>query len=194
MGMMVGLFLLAACAGGRVARYYVLTPIDVGALPHDPNGVAIRIGPVIIPQYLDRQAVVTRTGSYRLDVAPDDEWGGALDGEVTRVLAENLSDMLLTDRVAMYPWTDAAAFGLQIAVEIVRFERTAGGPVTLSAFWRITDVATMKIQTMRHSIIVKSIDAGAKGRDSYEATVDLMSDALASLSLEIADAIDPLSR
>ena len=66
--------------------------------------------------------------------------------------------------------------------------------MTLSAFWRVTDVATMKIQTMRHSIIVKSIDAGAKGRDSYEATVDLMSDALASLSLEIADAIDPLSR
>src|SRR6266852_2558216 len=66
---LVGLFLLAGCAGGKVSRYYVLTPIAVGKLPHDPNGIAIGIGPVVIPQYLDRQGVVTRTGSNRIDVA-----------------------------------------------------------------------------------------------------------------------------
>jgi uncharacterized lipoprotein YmbA len=189
---LLGLFLLAACAGGEAQRYYVLTPIAAGQGPHDPNGVAIGIGPVDIPPYLDRQQVVTRAGNNRLDVARNDQWGGSLGDEVTRVLAEDLSDLLLTDHVAMYPWTDAAPAGLQVTVDIFRFERDGSGAVTLSAFWTVTDGSTRRIRVIRHSRIVKNIDPVAKGRDTYEATVDLMSDALVGLSLEIADAIDPL--
>jgi len=111
---------------------------------------------------------------------------------VTRVLAENLSGLLQTDRISIYPWTDATAVGLQVTADIVEFERNAAGTVTLSAFWNITDVANAKILATRRTTIVK--DVGAKGTESYDATVAAMSAALADWSKEIADQIRVLPR
>jgi uncharacterized lipoprotein YmbA len=191
---LIGLILLAGCAGGKVSRYYVLTPIAVGGSTAYPDGIAIAVGPVVIPQYLDRPEVVTRVGLNRLKTDDLDQWGGKLDDEVTRVLGENLSDLLATDRVSLYPWTGPTPVGLQITVDIVRFERDAGGAVTLGAFWSLIDASSSRMRAMGHSTVVRKIDRAAKAADTYEATVDLMSDALAGLSQEIADAVEALPR
>ena len=191
---LVGLFLLAACGTSTPSRFYVLTPLAAGKPTHAPDGLAIGVGPVVIPQYLDRPQVVTRTSDNRLDVGETDQWGGRLNDNVTRVLAENLSGLLKTDRISIYPWTDATAVGLQVTADIVEFERNAAGPVTLSAFWNITDVANAKILMTKRSTIVKNIDPAAKGADAYDATVAAMSDALVTISQEIAGAIKALPR
>ena len=174
-----------------MSRYYVLTPITVGGIAHDPDGPVIAIAAVKIPNYLDRLEVVTRATRYRLDIDGDDIWGGRLDDDVTRVLAENLSDLLATDRVS---WAGATAIGFQVAVDIVRFERDSQGVVMLGAFWSVTDAANGKAQVTRHSTIVRKFDPGAKGAEGYAATVDLMSAALAGLSQDIADAIEAFPR
>jgi uncharacterized lipoprotein YmbA len=189
---LAALLLLAGCGGSTPARLYLLTPIHVDGAVHDPGGIAIGVGPVVIPQYLDRTAIVIRASSNRLEFGEAAEWGGQLDNEITRVLAENLSDLLGTARVAIYPWNSGAAVGLQVSVEIVRFEREGKGAVTLSAFWSITDTASGAARVTRRSTITKAIDPSAKQVASYEATVDLMSDALASLSQEIAAALEPM--
>jgi uncharacterized lipoprotein YmbA len=189
---LAGLSLLAACGGGAPAQLYLLTPIRVDGAVHDPDGIAIGVGPVVIPQYLDRLAIVVRASSNRLEFGDAAEWGGRLDDDITRVLAENLSDLLGTARVAIYPWNSGASVGLQVSVEIVRFEREGKGAVTLGAFWTITDTAGGTARATRHSTITKAIDPSAKQVASYEATVDLMSDALASLSQEIAAALEPM--
>ena len=189
---LVGLLLLASCGSSTPSRFYVLTPLTAGKPTHAPHGLAIGVGPVVVPQYLDRPQVVTRTSDNRLDVGETDQWGGRLSDNITRVLAENLSGLLQTDRVAIYPWTDATAVGIQVTADIVEFERNAAGVVTLSAFWNITDVANAKILATRRSTITK--DVGAKGTESYDATVAAMSAALADLSQEIAAQIKALPR
>ncbi len=191
MAMLAGLMLLAGCAGGKGSRLYVLTPITVGGTAHDPDGPVIAIAAVKIPNYLDRLEVVTRSSRYRIDVNDNDTWGGGLVDDVTRVLAENLSDLLATDRVT---WAGSTATGFQVAVDIVRFERDSQGVVILGAFWSVTDAANPKSQVTRHSTIVRKFDPGAKAADGYDATVDLMSDALAGLSQDIADAIEAFPR
>jgi uncharacterized lipoprotein YmbA len=191
---LIGLLLLAGCAESKPSRFYVLTPLAAGKPTHAPDGLAIGVGPVVIPQYLDRPQVVTRSSDNRLDVGDVDQWGGRLSDNITRVLAENLSGLLATDRVSIYPWTDATAVGLQVTLDIVEFERDAGGTVTLSAFWNITDVASAKILVTRRSTIVKNVDPAAKGADAYNSTVAAMSDALATISQEIAAAIKALPR
>ena len=188
----VGLFLLAACGTSTPSRFYVLTPLAAGKPTDAADGLAIGVGPVVIPQYLDRPQVVTRTSDNRLDVGETDQWGGRLNDNVTRVLAENLSGLLQTDRISIYPWTDATAVGLQVTADIVEFERNAAGAVTLSAFWNITDVANAKILVTRRSTIVK--DVGPKGTESYDVTIAAMSAALADWSKEIADQIRVLPR
>jgi len=187
---LIGLFLLAGCAGSTPSRYYVLTPLTAGKATHAPDGLAIGVGPVVVPQYLDRPQLVTRSSDNRLDVGETDQWGGRLSDNVTRVLAENLSGLLATDRVSIYPWTDATAIGTQVTVDIVEFERDAAGVVTLSAFWNITDVASAKILVTRRSTIVKNIDA--KGAEAADATVAAMSATLATLGQEIAAVIKAL--
>ena len=191
---LVGLFLLASCGSSTPSRFYVLTPLAAGKPTHAPDGLAIGVGPVVIPQYLDKPQIVTRSSDNRLDVGDIDQWGGRLSDNITRVLAENLSGLLATDRVSIYPWTDATAVGLQVTLDIVEFERDAGGTVTLSAFWNLTDVASGKILVTRRSTIVKKIDPAAKGADAYNSTVAAMSDALATISQEIAAAIKALPR
>jgi uncharacterized lipoprotein YmbA len=191
---LVGLLLLAACSGSTPSRFYVLTPLAAGKPSHAPDGLGLGVGPVVIPQYLDKPQIVTRSSDNRLDVGESDQWGGRLSDNITRVLAENLSGLLATDRVSIYPWTDATAVGLQVTLDIVEFERNAAGVVTLSAFWNITDVANAKILLTKRSTIVKNIDPAAKGADAYDATVAAMSDALATISQEIAGAIKALPR
>jgi uncharacterized lipoprotein YmbA len=191
---LIGLFLLAGCAESKPSRFYVLTPLAAGKPTHAPDGLAIGVGPVVIPQYLDKPQIVTRSSDNRLDVGDVDQWGGRLSDNITRVLAENLSGLLATDRVSIYPWTDATAVGLQVTLDIVEFERDAGGAVTLSAFWNITDVASAKILVTRRSTIVKNVDPAAKGADAYDSTVAAMSDALTTISQEIAAAIKALPR
>ena len=183
---LVGLLLLAGCAGGTPSRFYVLTPLAAGKPTHAPDGLAVGVGPVVVPQYLDRPQVVTRTSDNRLEVGESDQWGGRLSDNITRVLAENLSGLLQTDRVSIYPWTDATAVGLQVTLDIVEFERGASGAVTLSAFWNISDVANAKILVTRRSTIAKNIEAKDA---SYDVIVAAMSAALADLSKEIADQI-----
>jgi len=189
---LVGLLLLASCGSSTPSRYYVLTPLTAGKPTHAPDGLAVGVGPVVIPQYLDRPQLVTRSSDNRLDVGETDQWGGRLNDNVTRVLAENLSGLLQTDRISIYPWTDATAVGIQVTADIVEFERNAGGTVTLGAFWNITDVANAKIVATRRSTITK--DVAAKGTESYDATVAAMSAALADLSQEIAAEIKALPR
>jgi len=189
---LIGLLLLGGCAGGTPSRFYVLTPLAAGKPTHAPDGLAIGVGPVVVPQYLDRPQVVTRSSDNRLDVSDNDQWGGRLSDNVTRVLAENLSGLLDTDRVSIYPWTDASALTDQISVDITQFERDPSGAVTLTAFWSISDAQSGKVLFNGRSNIQKPVGATSAGADAYAAIAAAMSEALASLSQEIAAAISKL--
>src|SRR5574342_626514 len=63
------------------------------------NGVFLGIGPIKFPGYLDRQEIVVRSAQNRFDVSENDRWAEPLDENFTRVLAQNLSVLLRTDRI-----------------------------------------------------------------------------------------------
>ena len=104
----------------------------------EARGVALGIGPVALPDYLDRPEIVTRSSGNELSLADFDQWAGRLEDNFTRVLAENLSSILETDRVSLYPWKSSTPVDFQVTVEVSRFERAANGailPLRLNA-WR----------------------------------------------------------
>lgn len=182
--------LLSGCTDSKPSRFYVLTPLaattDTGG-----KGPALGVGPVVIPQYLDRPEIVTRSSDNQLQLAEFDQWGGRIGDNITRALAENLSGILKTDRVSIYPWTDSSALTDQITVDITQFERDPSGAVTLTAFWNIADAQSGKILFSGRSNIQKPVGASAGG-DTYGAIAAAMSEALASLSQEIATTISKL--
>jgi len=185
--------IVSGCTASKPSRFYVLTPLEASKEATGAKGPVLGVGPVVIPQYLDRPEIVTRSNDNRLDLAEFDQWGGRIGDNITRVLAENLSGLLKTDRVSIYPWTDSSALADQVTVDITQFERDQSGAVTLTAFWTIADVQSGKVRLNGRSNIQKAIAPAAAGAASaYDPIVAAMSEALASLSQEIATAIKGL--
>src|SRR6267378_3040726 len=79
---------LAGCLGSsRPARFYTLAPLQIRDGPGSTSTDAtLAIGPVEIPDSIDRPQIVTRTGANELVVAEFDRWGSSLDREITASL------------------------------------------------------------------------------------------------------------
>jgi uncharacterized lipoprotein YmbA len=147
------------------------------------KALVLGIGPVRFPGYLDREQIVTRISQNRFAVAENDRWVEPLEENFSRVLAQNLSILLQTDRVIAYPWETNQRPNYQVRVEVLRFEPNGEQLVELWARWTILDAA-------KKSLTTKESDLTRPARDkSTEASVAAMSETLIDLSKEIAAAI-----
>lgn len=194
---------LGGCSNTPPTRFYVLSAMADRAAAVPGKGTAIGIGPVTLPQYLNRPQIVTRSGGNQLAVAEFDQWGGDLNDNVSRVLAANLSSLLETDRVSLYPWKDEAPIDYQVTIDVVSFEQDADGSSVLSAYWSVVDPRSGKAKLMRRSSYRDRSDTGpgaapgtgtsqSGGTTPYDAIVAAMSRNLEALSRDIAGAISSL--
>ena len=186
------LMVLGGCANTQPTNFYILSSLsnsNVEKVQSANQGIALGIGPVELPKYLDRPQIVTRASSNQLELAEFDRWAGPLKDNVPKVLAENLSILIPTDRIAVYPWNRSTPIDYRVVVEITRFEATTDGKTSLVARWNILGKDGKKILLRRRS----SFNESAKARN-YKAKVSAMNRTLENLSREIAQAIKTLSR
>ena len=185
------LMVLGGCLGGGSppSRFYLLSPIPAPeASAAAASGVAMGVGPVAVPEYLNRTQIVTRTGENQLELAEFDRWAEPLQKNLSRVLVLNLSTLLSTDRVALHPWNRSTPMDYQVIVDVARFEAGTDGAASLLARWSIVDGASREALLVRKSSFREPIADGG-----YQAAVASMSRAVATLSREIAGAIRDLS-
>lgn len=94
--------LLAACGTTPDSNYYLLTSkmeqIPGGSTPE------LGVGPVIIPEYLDRDTLVYRESSNALRISNAERWAESLEDGISRVMALNLAARLNTVNVHAYPF------------------------------------------------------------------------------------------
>lgn len=177
--------ILAGCGSTAPSRFYVLEPRieSDDVLPAQlGDEVTLGIGPVKLPDYLDRPQIVTRAGGNRLDLAEFDRWAEPLTTDFTRVFADNISRLLSTEHIVFFPWPASASVDCRVQVDVLRFEADSHGAVTLDARWTLRKSDGWK--TVRRSRFEQPVDG-----DGYQAIVSAQSDVLAELSREIADAI-----
>jgi hypothetical protein len=188
-------FIPAGCSFLEVkpdpSRFFSLTPLPrTDQRAQDAagtNALALGIGPIRFPGYLDRQQLVTRISQNRFAVAENDRWAEPLEENFSRVLSQNLSILLHTDRMVTYPWERSQQPTYQVQVEVLRFEPNAEQLVELWARWIIMDAAK-KTVSIRESYLRHP------ARDkSNEASVAAMSEVVSDLSKEIAAAIRVLT-
>ncbi|HKF61278.1 MAG TPA: PqiC family protein [Dongiaceae bacterium] len=188
------LLALTGCPGNAPTRLYVLTATTDKPASTSPEGAAIGVGPITLPKYLDRPQIVTRVAANSLDQANLDQWGGDLNDNITRVVATNLSNLLATDRVSLYPWKDGAPVDFQVTMDISRFEQDKDGNAVLNVFWSIVNKdGTMLL--MRRSSYTQPAGEPASQSDNarpFDAQAAAMSRDLALLSHDIATAITGL--
>jgi len=184
--------LLAGCAGTSPSvTFYTLNAV-AGMQTDNLQGnlgenMVIGIGPVALPGYLDKPQIVTREGQNQIHISEFHRWGNALTKDFSRVLAKNVSVLLSTNRVIVYPWSDHFSPDYQIRLDVEQFDGRFGHSVSLDVRWSVTG-REGKDLIIRASAIQEPLSTG-----DHEGLVAAMSRAMATLSHEITKEIHRLA-
>ncbi|MGD1987291.1 MAG: PqiC family protein [Desulfobacterales bacterium] len=185
--------LLSGCRGSTPkTEFYTLNSIRNTQMDAKPisagQPLSIGVGPVTIPQMLDRPQIVSRTGPYTLQIDEFHRWAGRLNEDFARVLAENISLMLATEQVDVYPWDVSFKPRYQVILEVQRFEgRLNQQDVFLEVFWKVVDPQKRTTLLIKRSVIKESLTA-----TDYETLIATKSRAIAELSKIITKEINSL--
>jgi len=167
-------------------RFYALSAINENSSSKKINiapGTIIGVGPVKIPEYLDRPQIVTQSDAKMLQFAQFDRWGESLDLGVARLIREDLTMRLPGAKWCLYPWNPAIAVKYQVLVEIVQLDSNLDKDMDFVVQWTVLDVQNSKTVMIKRSEFHEPIVP-----KSYSGLVTTLSKACASLSSQIAEA------
>ncbi len=193
LGLPVILTIVAIFFGGCLGRsqsprFYALSPIQedqANVRRQSPvQNAVIGIGPIKVADYLDESRIVTRTSDNQLVKAEYDQWVGPFKDDFINVVADNIGFLLPTERIYRYPWRTSVPIDYQVVLDVVRCDGRLGEAAWLVVRWSVFKGPGKKLVKMDRS----SIREPAMGAD-YAALVAAQSRALATLSQEIAQAI-----
>ena len=171
-------------------RFYVLNAQDENQVINKVNmdaEVFIGVGPVKIPEYLDRPQMVTQGKERMLKFAQFDRWGESLDLGMARLIRENLTVMLPGAKFTEFPWNLSIPIKYQVMVEILQLTSELDRDLLLVAQWLIIDTQNSKTMLMKRSEFRQPIIP-----QNYSGLAQTLSTACASLSSEIAEALAKL--
>jgi uncharacterized protein len=177
------------CLGrSQPPRFYALSPMQedqaLFTRKSPAHNALVGVGPIKLADYLDQSKLVTRTSDNQLVKAEYDRWIGSFKDDFTNVLADNLGVLLSTDRIHRHPWRPSVAIDYQVVVDVIRCDGQLGEAAGLEARWSVLGGPEKKLlKTKRSSLREPVTDA------SYAALVAAQSRAIATLSQEIAQAI-----
>lgn len=190
-GCVLLLLFAAGCTATPPSDFYVLIPMataDSAPAGGGQDSLSVSVGPVKIPEYLNRAQIVSRAGPHRLDVDEFSRWGGPLTSNLSSVVAQNLTVLLRTDNVFVFPGDDPVTPRFRVIVFITRFDGTLGEHVELDARWVVTGPRRREELGTGRTVVREPIDGGG-----YESYVAAQSRALDVLSREVAAEISVLA-
>ena len=171
------------------SRFYVLTAtIEAPGLPAAADGLILGLGPIKLPDYLERSQLVTRVGANQVVFSDFERWAEPLDRNFGRVLRENLSRLLNTEKIISLPAFVPLAVRYEVPLEVLHFESDDKGVVELSARWAIRNPTDRKLLYTTESRIIETASA-----NKTEAVVATLSRTVGKLGEEIAAEIRRVS-
>lgn len=112
--------ILLGCGTTPASKYYLLS----AQAPQIPSGTSpsVGVGPIEIPEYLNRHAMIYNRDGNRLHIASFERWAEPLDGSILRVLRLNLASTLNTQDVQAFPWNKSSRPEYGVAVTILNLD------------------------------------------------------------------------
>ncbi|MGH8508023.1 MAG: PqiC family protein [Gammaproteobacteria bacterium] len=180
----LGVMVLVGCGSPPKERFYTLGVAGLAAnAPAADAGAPIVVGPVTLPEVVDRPQLVVRIGTNEVAILEQHRWAEPLKSEIPRFIARTLSQLLGTSRVSVYSENTSREAHLRVAVDILRFEAVLGSDASVEAIWSVRRLPGGKPTTGR-SVVHEPI-AG----EGYDAVAPAYGRALATLSRAIARAV-----
>ena len=185
------IFLILSCAkSSKPVEYYMLDAsvgIDNNQTLKGDEGPMIGLGPIRLPEYLDRFQMVVAVSENKYKLIDGHRWAEKLDQNISLALFKTLPSQLGTDRMIRYPWPQRPGVDFQVKIDILELNIDQNGQSQLIAQW--------SIKSKDETILNKrsSFTAQASTTD-IDKMVQAQSECLTKLGQEIVSSLKPLLR
>lgn len=107
---------LIGCGTTPASKYYLLSA-EASSFP-EGSSPSLGVGPIEIPEYLNRNSLVYSREGNRLHIANFERWAEPLDSSIGRVVRLNLASLLNTQNIQIYPWSknERPEYGVEVTV------------------------------------------------------------------------------
>jgi uncharacterized protein len=178
------LMLTTGCASTS-PQLYTLSPV---AKPgSETSTLTITVGPVSLPAAVDRPQLVLNVAPNQVTVDEFNRWASPLKSDIARVVAENLSLLLGSPFVSVFPQSVSLSPFYRVTIDVIRFESVPGETAKLNAIWSVRSTVDGKIQEG-----VTALAEPVRG-NTYTAIIAAHSRMMGGMSGDIAASIRRLS-
>ena len=179
------LLLLGACGTSPPSAYYTLDEANFDYTKDADSAAILGIGPIRVPEYLERPQIVTRGRQSELRIDDFNRWGEPIVNAQHRILASNVDALLDDVIVVAYPYSAAADYDAKLVGRIDRFDMDTSGTTRLDVFWAVaTRDNELWIRPQRSTFTIPGGDPS-----DPNSVAAAMSECLTQFSREIADAV-----
>ncbi len=183
------MLLLAACSSSPPVRYFTLSTIDADFQPDPDDAVILGLGPIRMPDYLNRSQIVTRGANSEMQVDEFSRWSEPLSTSLLRVVATDVDNLLNGVVVVMFPYEpfvrDQVSY--RLVGDINRFDADASGQIVLEVQWGVADAdGAIAVPVRRNRYTAQATAGGEAATGDPGAVAAAMNDALAQFSRDIA--------
>lgn len=182
--------LLSGCMrDSKPAQFYMLnansSTTATVRLPASTQGQVIGLGPIRIPEYLNRPQMIVAITDNQYRLSEDHRWAERLDQNISLALFKALPRELGTDRIVRYPWSQRQTIDYQVGIDILEFNINASGQSRLVAQWFIKSKD-------KPAIDKRSVYQLPASTTDHEVMVKAQSQCLTKLGQEIANTLRQL--
>jgi uncharacterized lipoprotein YmbA len=164
-------------------NFYTLSPDASLASSGDSRPIVAVIGPVTIPDLIDRPQIVTKVGDNGVAVNEFDRWAQPLRGDIGRVIAANLGTLLNSQQISVFDATHDPPSVWHVRIDVMRFDSVPGRDVVVDVLWAVRPPGKSRVVTGR------SVAREAVSGPGFDPIVAAHDRALASVSRDIATAV-----
>jgi uncharacterized lipoprotein YmbA len=178
--------LATACSltgGGLKESFYVLSGPESPPPAASANALAIYVGPVAVPEAVDRAPMVLHNSANAVELTEEHRWAEPLKTAIPRVVAEHLMRLLNTPRVMASRVGTSLDLDYRVALEVQRFDSSLRDGASVDVLWTITGKRAGGVRSGRSSVREPASAATPEGVAAAH------SRALARVAADIAAAI-----
>jgi uncharacterized lipoprotein YmbA len=149
------------------------------------EGPMIGLGPIRLPEYLDRFQMVVAVSENKYKLIDGHRWAEKLDQNISLALFKTLPGQLGTDKMIRYPWPQRPGVDFQVKIDILELNIDQNGKSQLIAQWSIKS----KDKTILNKRSTFTAQASTTDIDKM---VQAQSECLTKLGQEIVVNLKPL--
>ena len=180
-------------------RYYSMAPVQAAA----PGGSAtvitrrVVVGPVSVPESINRVELVVRRGEHRLELLELQRWAALPTSEVAHATAQALEAALAdpATRVMVDSATIGPAAAQRVVIDVQRFDALLGQSLAFDASWRVLDTKGVLLASGQTRVVEAakaSADSAVNGE--AEAVAAAAGRAIGQMARQIATALPAAPR